>query len=188
MKTREITALGLLIAIEILLAIVPNIGMIMIGPVSITIMHIPVIIAALMMGVKGGLILGLVFGASSWFVAATRGVTPIDLLFVNPIVAILPRLIFGSFCGLMSLLLKNKNDILRSGLTAVLGTLVHSVIVLSVIFFLGVLTETNGVLSIVSQLWVFIAGIMASNGILEAVAAGVIVIPVVKIVNKIYVK
>jgi uncharacterized membrane protein len=99
MKTREITINAMLIAITALLAIVPNLGIITIGPVSLTIMHIPVILAGIVFGFQSAVITGVTFGISSMFVAMTRGVTPVDLLFINPVVSVLPRLLFGISVG-----------------------------------------------------------------------------------------
>ena len=76
MKVKDLTQIAMLMAITIILGIVPNIGIIQIGPVSLTILHIPVIIAAMLFKVKGGAIVGLTFGLTSWFVASTRAVTP----------------------------------------------------------------------------------------------------------------
>ena len=59
-----LTQLGVLSALIILLTFVPNIGYISYGVLSITIIHIPVIIGAIVMGPKSGAILGAVWGVS----------------------------------------------------------------------------------------------------------------------------
>ena len=58
---------------------------------SITICHIPAILAAILFGLPSGLIVGGVFGVSSLILAATQG-TGLDVFFVNPLVSVLPRL------------------------------------------------------------------------------------------------
>ena len=56
-KTRELVQLSLLIALEAVLAFTP-LGFIMIPPIAITILHIPVIIGAVLMGPAKGGVLG----------------------------------------------------------------------------------------------------------------------------------
>ena len=60
-KTRNLVQLSLLIALEAVMAFTP-LGFIMIPPISITILHIPVIIGAILMGPTYGGILGGAFG------------------------------------------------------------------------------------------------------------------------------
>ena len=57
-KTRSLTLMAILIAIMLLMGFVPNLGFIMIGPVSITLMCIPVIVATMVLGLKTGLGMG----------------------------------------------------------------------------------------------------------------------------------
>ena len=64
-KTKELVLLAMFIAIEIMLFIVPFLGFIPIGPLRATTMHIPVIVAAIVLGRKQGVIVGFVFGLLS---------------------------------------------------------------------------------------------------------------------------
>lgn len=83
-------------AIIVLMALVPQVGFIKIPFLAFdfTLLFIPVIIGATLFDRKGGVILGLVFGLSSLFVAYTRPATPFDITFQNPVVSVLPRVIF----------------------------------------------------------------------------------------------
>jgi uncharacterized membrane protein len=56
-----------------------------------TTLHVPVIIGAILEGPIVGLVLGLLFGLTSWFQAGMLGV----VMFQDPLVAILPRLFIG---------------------------------------------------------------------------------------------
>ena len=69
-RTTRLTQLSLLIALLAVLGFTP-LGFIMIPPVSITLMHIPVIIGAILLGPLDGAILGGVFGCISLFKAVT---------------------------------------------------------------------------------------------------------------------
>ncbi|NLG23787.1 MAG: ECF transporter S component, partial [Clostridiales bacterium] len=62
--------------------------------VGMTTIHIPVLIGTLMEGLSSGTILGGMFGATSWFMAF-RSADPSAVLFQNPLVSVLPRLLIG---------------------------------------------------------------------------------------------
>ena len=63
-KTKYLVLVTMFCSIEVLLMFTP-LGFIPIGPMKATTMHIPVILAGTLLGVKGGAITGLVFGISS---------------------------------------------------------------------------------------------------------------------------
>lgn len=95
-KTQELILVSLFSAIILILAMVPNVGLISFGAVAITIIHIPVLIGAMTLKrVSSVLVLGLLFGLGSLFAALTRGSTPIDLAFINPLISVLPRILFA---------------------------------------------------------------------------------------------
>jgi uncharacterized membrane protein len=92
---REITIAGVLSAVAILLA-VTQLGYIpFFAGVSITIMHVPVIIGAVVAGPFVGTFVGLVFGLTSLIAAIVAPTTPGDVLFTDPFVSVLPRLFIG---------------------------------------------------------------------------------------------
>lgn len=63
-KTKFLVLLTMFCSIQVVLMLTP-LGYIPLGPVRATTMHIPVILAGILLGVKGGAITGLVFGLSS---------------------------------------------------------------------------------------------------------------------------
>lgn len=93
LDVRKMTVIGVLGAICIVLGTTP-LGFIPIGPTKATIMHIPVLIGAILEGPIVGMAIGLIFGLFSMFNALTNP-TPISFIFLNPIVAILPRVLMG---------------------------------------------------------------------------------------------
>jgi len=95
LSTKELTLIGLFTGIILLMAFVPQLGFIQIGFVALTIIHIPVLIGEGMGGKKVAISLGLAFGLASLSQALLRPVTPVDLLFQNPLVSVLPRFLFG---------------------------------------------------------------------------------------------
>ena len=91
---RRMVVAAMLGAITALLSFTP-IGMIMLPPPlpAVTLVHIPVIIAALVEGPIVGVFVGLVFGLSSLIRAWGSGMVGLTLFFRNPLVSVAPRLI-----------------------------------------------------------------------------------------------
>lgn len=108
LKTKNLTTVGILGAIVIMLGLTP-LGFIPLGVLTITSLHIPVIIAGILEGpVVGGLV-GLIFGFFSLFNAMTRP-TPISFVFYNPLISIMPRILIGVVTGLVYRALKDKDN------------------------------------------------------------------------------
>ena len=92
-KAYRTAILGVLIAIIFVQSMVPFLGFIPTGFINITIIHITVIVAAIVLGPKDGAIVGLVWGIGTVIRAFTSPTSIIDTtVFTNPIVAILPNL------------------------------------------------------------------------------------------------
>ena len=96
-KTQELILVSLFSSIILMLSLIPNLGLIIVfGGVSLTIIHIPVLIGVMTFKrLVNVIILGFVFGLGSFLAALTRGSTPIDLAFVNPLISIVPRILFA---------------------------------------------------------------------------------------------
>lgn len=91
---RNLTFLGIMLAITIILDSTP-LGAIPVGAISATITHIPTIITGIILGPVAGLIMGTCLGFVSLIHALTRPVGPLDPLFVNPLISVLPRMLIG---------------------------------------------------------------------------------------------
>ncbi|MCK5731660.1 MAG: ECF transporter S component [Tenericutes bacterium] len=137
-QTREMTILAMFIAIIAVLALVPNglggtIGFIKIAPtIEVTIVHIPVLIGAALLGRKAGIYLGLAFGVLA-NIAAFIYASP---FFVYPWVAILPRFIFGLIIyDVLTFFVKMfKNKYVGVGVSFFILTLIHSLLVLTMLW------------------------------------------------------
>lgn len=92
-NVRKMAIIGVLGAISAVLGMTP-LGFIPVGPTRATIMHIPVIIGAIMEGPIVGAFVGLIFGIFSIFQAITNP-TPVSVVFLNPLVSVLPRILIG---------------------------------------------------------------------------------------------
>lgn len=179
---QRITRLGILMGLIILMTFIPNIGYIQTGLFSITTIHIPVLIGAALMGPIGGLVLGLTWGLTSYFYALTLG-TIEAMIFLNPMVSIVPRVLVGLIVSYTTLALDKVNvkEVLKYGLVAGIGTLSNTVLVLSSIFIFA----SEGVLSFNQAFSTIITIIISTNGLLELFAAVIIVPAVVKAIRKI---
>ena len=182
MKTKKLVHLAMLAALTVLLGVIPNLGIIQIGVVSLTILHIPVLIAAFLYGVEGGIFMGLVFGVTSWFVASTRGASPIDLLFVNPLVSVMPRILFGAASGFLYRLVGKDGTWIKNAIVGVIGSLIHSILVLTCIFVFGILYTGS---DFVEGLKIYIAFIIAANVLPEALFAGFVCASVSKAIKRV---
>lgn len=103
-KTTYLVELAVLTAILLLLE-VTGLGYIPIGPLTATIMQIPTVIGAILLGPAAGAILGGVFGLTSFWRCFGRDVFGAALLAVNPLstflVCVVTRVLMGWLCGLI---------------------------------------------------------------------------------------
>lgn len=175
-KTYRIAILGILSAFIIVQTFVPFLGNIPIPPLNPTIIHITVIVAAFVLSTKDGMLVGLVWGLARMVKAYTLPASPLDLLlWTNPVIAVVPRVMVGLVAGLVfHAFLKRKQEKRGMVIAAVLGSLTNTVLVLGFIaLFYG--NEYATALNVdPSNLLKVLAGIVATNGIGEAVAAGLI--------------
>src|SRR5699024_12311977 len=98
-KTFRLVLTAFFLAILILLASVPFLGFIPIGPLNATTLHIPVIIGSIILGPQIGAFLGACFGLIS-MIRSTIIVTPMSFAF-SPFVAPLGTSGNGSWKALL---------------------------------------------------------------------------------------
>ncbi|MDY0277029.1 MAG: hypothetical protein RBQ97_02990 [Acholeplasma sp.] len=91
----ELTLTSILGAVIMVLSLVPQLGFITIAPgITVTIVHIPVIIGIFLLNMSNSLLLGFLFGLGS-LIAALSNSEPFNQAFINPLVSIVPRVIFA---------------------------------------------------------------------------------------------
>lgn len=187
MDTKSFTLTAMFLAIMLLLAWTP-LGFIPIGPINATTMHIPVIIASIILGPRVGAGLGGLFGLISIW-RATVIVSPTSFLF-SPfipvigtehgdwralIVAIVPRILIGVipyyvFKGLQALL--TKKPALTLFAAGVSGSLVNTIFVMNLIYFLFKDSYAEAIGQGSDVLYGVILGVIFTSGIPEAIVAG----------------
>jgi uncharacterized membrane protein len=137
-RTHLLAIDALFIAIIAIMGFVPQLGYLtIITGLSLTLMHIPVLIGAYLFGWKRGLLYGTAFGLTSCLMAALQG-TGLNALFIYPWVSVLPRALFGLLAGVVFQLLKKTPKIYGNpaavGGIAFLLTVCHSVLVFGDLF------------------------------------------------------
>lgn len=166
-KIRKIVVAGVLGGLSIILSVTPLGFFPMPTGVSLTTMHIPVIIGAVLEGPIVGVVIGFIFGMFSLIRAAIAPQGPADVWFVNPLVSIVPRLFIGLVAWLIYTSVKRVHEIPAIIAAGIAGSLTNTVLVL-------------GVLGLLKKLpWIGILGIAGVNGLPEAALSAVITFAIV---------
>lgn len=185
--------LCLFIAIILVLAFTP-LGMIQLPLIKATILHVPVIIGSVLFGPKKGAVLGFLFGLCS-FVSNTFTPTALSFAFsplipapgtdsgswLALVICFIPRILVGVLpwfvFQLLRLPFKKENYQLRTiqlVITGAVGAFVNTGFVMSLIYvlFRDAYASMKGVG--VDAVLGLIMGVVATNGVPEAIAAAVL--------------
>lgn len=191
-KTLSMVMTGLFTAIIIIMAFVPNIGYINLIVIKATLIHVPVIIGSIILGPKKGAILGAVFGLTSLLV---NTITPTLLSFAfspfysigdiggngfSIIIALVPRILVGIvpyyvYIGISKLFHNKKAGRFTAlPIACAAGSFVNTLLVMNLIYFCF-REEFAAAKSIaIDAVYGVILGIIAANGIPEAIVAVVL--------------
>lgn len=188
-NVKDFTLTAMFLAIMIILAVTP-LGFIPIGPINATTMHIPVIIASIVLGPRIGAGLGAIFGVIS-LARATVVITPMSFVFspfiANPltnhgdwravIVAIVPRILIGVvpyfvYKGLHRLL-KEKVRPVSLFIAGLAGSMTNTILVMNLIFFFFKDSYADVLQVTANAVYDVILGIIFGSGLVEAIVAGV---------------
>ena len=192
-KTKNLAVMSLFIAIEILMVMVPFLGFIPIGPINATTLHIPVIIAGIVLGKEKGASIGLVFGLSS-LMNATINFSATSFIFSpfysgslwSAVIAIVPRVLIGYVAGLIYEIIKERNQNIAMIVGSFLGSLTNTILVMGGIYFIFGSEYTSAIGSNYEQLLPIILGVVTTNGIIEAILGTIISFMVSRVLIKIY--
>lgn len=140
-NVRWLTQLALLVAILLVMNYVPLLGYIQVGPLSASLLTVPVAIGAMTMGPLAGAILGGTFGATS-FIQMVEGKSQMgtQLFSVNPFGAFVVSFVARVLMGLCAALIFNalrKAMPKKEKLCCVIGAICTPV--LNTVFFMGFL-------------------------------------------------
>ena len=178
-SVKYMVRLSVLVAILLLLE-VTGLGLIKTPGLEFTILQVPVIIGAIVMGPTAGAILGGVFGLISFWECFGRSAFGVVLLGVNPLftflVCVPTRLLMGFLCGWIFRALRKVDQsdqkLASFGTASLLGALLNTALFMSalVLFFY----QTEFIQGFVSTFGAanpltFIAAFVGIQGLLEAV-------------------
>ncbi|MDT2836121.1 ECF transporter S component [Enterococcus durans] len=187
-NTKNFTLTAMFLAILILLAVTP-LGFIPIGPINATTMHIPVIIASIVLGPRLGAFLGGSFGLIS-MIRSTVVQTPLSFVF-SPfipvigtdhgslkalLIAFIPRILIGVvpyfvFKG-MQKLIKNKVNTVSLFIAGLAGSLVNTILVMNMIYFLFQQDYAQVIGKNINAVYSAVLAVIFTNGVPEAIVAG----------------
>lgn len=197
-KTKGMTQVALFTALIFLMAFTPFLGYIPLGFTRATIIHIPVILGALVLGPKKGAILGFAFGLTS-FINNTMNPTVTSFVFTpfyslgeysggigSLVICFVPRILVGVvpfyvYRLVKKLSKKESTSVPGLALAGVAGALTNTLLVMNLIFlfFRDAYASANGVAS--NAVYGFILSIIGINGVPEAIVAGVLTVLIGKV-------
>lgn len=95
-KLFQLTLTAVFVTIILTMSLLPQIGFITVMPgVSVTLVHIPVIVGVFLVDRRNAIILGFFMGLGSMIASYIYGATAFDLAFQLPWISILPRMLFA---------------------------------------------------------------------------------------------
>jgi len=188
LDTRQLVLLGLMTAIEAIFCFTPLGSLPALGPIVATLMMIPVIITAILLGPKAGTLMGFFAGFFSFLVWTFTPPNPLIAFVFTPFyqlgpfsgnigslaICFIPRILTGTLTGLiykgLSKAMPSKN-VLCFSISAVTGSLVHTFGVLGgiALIFGDQYSQVFG-----NALLLIIGTTILSNGVPEAVVCGII--------------
>lgn len=192
-KIKNLTIHALLIAIMAIMAFTP-IGYIKIGTVQMTLMCIPVTAGIFFGGKKTGLLLGFVFGLTSFVQCFGMDAFGTSLFSMSPVktalMCFVPRMLMGFLVGLFFELFKKSkvNNIFSYVVISLLPPMLNTLFFVTafIAFFKGTeiftsLEQTFGT----TNLFAFFAAFCGLNAVLEVVLNTVVGIPMCKALEKV---
>ena len=204
-KTVVMVQVALFAALIIIMANTP-LGYIPLGFMNATLIHIPVILGAVLMGPKQGAFLGFVFGLTSFI--RNIMVPNLTSFVFNPfysvgevhggfgsvIICFVPRILIGVIpffiYKLLYHFLKNKKSgqYIALGAAGVAGSLTNTILVMTliVVFFKDSYSQAMGYAA--NAIYGAVGAIIVTNGIPEAIIAAVIVAFVGKVLMRFWKK
>lgn len=196
-STKQLTLTAIFLVIIIVLGVTP-LGFIHLGFIKATIIHVPVIIASIVLGPYIGAFLGLMFGILS---IITNTLTPSLLSFAfSPlipvigtthgslwalIIALVPRILVGVVPYYVATLLRIENQKIKLAIAAFIGSMTNTLLVMGFIalLFSDAYAQARNIgYDAVNKT---IITVIALNGIPEALVATALVVPVVIALDKV---
>lgn len=191
-KTTDLVITAMFTAIIIAMAFVPYLGYIPLGFMNATIIHIPVIIGAVLLGPKKGAFLGAIFGLTS-MINNTFNPNLTSFVFspfysvgdmhgnvASLVICFVPRILIGIvayyvYVGVSKLIKSNKKGNIAALATAgAAGALTNTLLVMNGIYFLFGNSYASAKGIAVDALYGVILGVIGTQGVPEAIVAAIL--------------
>lgn len=186
-NTSKLTFLGVMLSLTIVFVVLTALPT-MSASMALFI-FIPTIVTSITQGPKMGAILGFSAGTITLFRALLAPASPLDYLFINPLVAILPRIFIGVvpyyvYIGLKKLLKSESVSLLIAGAS---GALVNTglVILALYIIYCDKIVAVSTEFGIGDTFAAFALFLVTTSCLLESSVAGIATLSVVKVYNKV---
>jgi len=187
LKTSKLTFMGVMLALTIVfvaLTAIPTTSASM-APL----IFLPTIITSIIYGPKSGAVMGFLAGFVTLLRALLAPASPLDILFINPFVAIFPRIFIGVVPYFVYVFFKK---IIKSRTTSLLiagasGALTNTVLVICMLYLvyneeIVKITTDFGIGTTFAAFAIFL---VTTSSLIECSAAGIGTAAVVKVYNKI---
>lgn len=202
-RTMDMTLAAIFTAIIIMMSVVPFLGYIPLGFMNATIMHVPVIIGAILLGPRYGVYFGLVFGLTS-LVKAT--LTPNLTSFVfspfitiggysgnmwSIVICLVPRILIGvAAYYVYELLIKLLHDkkggqTISLWIAGIAGSMTNTILVMNGIYLFFGKSYAAATNKMVEGIYNVILGVILTLGVPEAIIAGILTTAVVQVLLKV---
>ncbi len=201
-KTYQMVLTALFTAIIIMMAFVPYVGYINLVVIKATLIHVPVIIGSIMLGPKKGGFLGFVFGCTSlinntlnpsllsFAFSPFYSLGEIGGNFWSIIICFVPRILVGVvpyfvYVGIRKLFKeKGAGDWIALPVAGIVGALTNTLLVMNLIYFCFCDEFAAAKQIAADTVYSAILGIIAANGIPEAIVAVVLTTAVCKALKR----
>ncbi len=191
-KTFNMVMTALFIAIIVVMTFVPNVGYINLIIIKATLLHVPVIVGSIVLGPKNGAVLGGVFGLTSlikntmepsllsFAFSPFYSVGGVGGNFWSVVIALVPRILVGVlpyfiYKGLMKVMQNFKGRrLVAIPVAAAIGSFTNTLLVMHMIFFFFKDELAAAKQVALDAVYDVILGIIAANGVPEAIVAVII--------------
>lgn len=200
---KNISLFSIFTAIILIMSTVPFLGYIPLGFMNATIIHIPVIVGAILMGPKYGAYLGLLFGITS-LIKSTINPTVTSFVFSpfitiggysgnfwSIVIALIPRILIGIVSYYVYHMMKKLTEHLKISQSlslwtaGIAGSMTNTLLVMNGIYLFFGQSYAAASNQVISNIYSMILGIILGFGIPEAIIAGILTTTILKVLFKI---
>ena len=193
-KTKDMVTTAMFVAIILAMSFVPYLGFIPLGFMNATIIHIPVIIGAILLGPARGAFLGGIFGLTSminntfnpnltsFVFSPFYSLGNVHGNFKSLMLCFVPRILIGVvayyvYTGIVKLIKKKnsgKSSVAALAAAGAAGALTNTLLVMNGIYFLFGSSYANAKGIAIDALYGVILGVIGTQGVPEAIVAAVL--------------